>query len=801
MAGKAAGVVICGLAVTLLAASPGATRAPADHASLALNILPPGESGTGGKHATDQMKLYDALTPRRGNVTQKTLRALFKPETLGAAGKTTREATPRAGLKILRDSWGVAHVYGKTASDVMWGAGWVAAEDRGLILQLIRGPGRIAALDGPAYDQSREFVPSSQTEAALAREYTLLRGPKGKQLLQEVDAYTAGLNAYLKASKAGYPPWKRNDTIAAAAVLAGQYGVGGGDETRRAELLAELEVSLGATEGRRVWDDLREQQDPETPVTAPRSFGYGQNTSENGNVIPDVGSVGLSVERAGAAAQARQRSMSNALVVSGKRSTNGHPIYVAGPQVGYFYPAFFLEIDLHGGGFDARGVSFPGVPWIVIGRGPDYAWSATTSHSDIVDQYVETLCGGDDTHYLYQGTCRAMGSFDAGVVKGPPDHVVSFRTTVHGPVLGYATVQGQKVAISRKRSTRGREILSALAFDDLDKGRVRSAKDFPRVLNQVEFAFNWTYADDRDIAYFSSGRLPIRPASVDLGLPTNGNGDFEWRGFVPLNGHPQAIDPSSGVLANWNNKPARGFASADDHWSYGSLQRVQMLSSKLAARKKHTPVSVVAAMNLAATQDFRAIALLPVLEVLSGSTAPSARDQQLVDLLEVWRRNGAPRLDVGGDGKLDNPAAAIMDAAWPRLARAVLSPVLGPLVPKLEKLQPLDDPANSQGSSYDSGWYGYVDKDLRALLGLPVAGRFQRQYCGAGVLASCRASLWAALDAAGNQLAAAQGPDPAAWRAPAERITFSGGLLPATMRWTNRPTFQQVISFASHRRR
>ena len=79
-------------------------------------------------------------------------------------------------------------------------------------------------------------------------------------------------------------------------------------------------------------------------------------------MIPDVGSVGLSVERAGAAAEARQHSMSNALVVSGKRSTNGHPIYVAGPQVGYFYPAFFLEIDLHGGGFDARGVSFPGVP-------------------------------------------------------------------------------------------------------------------------------------------------------------------------------------------------------------------------------------------------------------------------------------------------------------------------------------------------------------------------------------------------------------------------------------------------------
>jgi acyl-homoserine lactone acylase PvdQ len=495
--------------------------------------------------------------------------------------------------------------------------------------------------------------------------------------------------------------------------------------------------------------------------------------------------------------------MSNALVLPASRSTTGHPIYVAGPQVGYFYPAFFLEISLHGGGFDARGVSFPGVPWIVIGRGPDYAWSATTSHSDLVDQYVETLCNGDDTHYLYKGKCVAMDDFDAGVVKGPPDRVLSFRTTVHGPVLGYATVGGKRVAISSKRSTHGRELVSALAFDDLDKAHVHSPQDFVRVMNQVEFAFNWTYADNRHTAYFSSGRLPIRPPSVDLGLPTNGDGDYEWRGFLPAKAHAQAIDPPGGIF-NWNNKPARGFAAADDHWSYGSLQRVQMLSSKLAARKHYSPAAVVAAMNAAATEDFRGTRIVPDLTAaLAGTTAPGARDAQLLSLLQAWSAKGAPRLDANLDGKVDDPGAAIMDAAWPRIARAVLTPVLGPLVARLEKVQPLDDPPNAQGSSFDDGWYGYVDKDLRALLGRPVSGRFYRQYCGAGVLSSCQASLWSALDAAGNALASTQGPDPTQWRsdASAERIHFSGGLLSATMRWTNRPTFQQVISFATHRRR
>ncbi len=805
MAGKALGVAVCALVATLLAAASPAAR-KTDYAGVALNILPPGESGNGGLHATDQEKLYDALTKLRGKVTAKTLRRDFKPETLGPTGKTKVEPVPRPGVRIVRDSWGVAHVHGQTSADTEWGAGWVTAEDRWLILQLIRGPGRVAALDGPPYNQSHELVPSSETEAALASQIALARtfGKRGREIVRDVDAYTAGINAWLKKAGLGARPWTRNDTIAAAALLGAQYGAGGGDEARRGELLVELQVLYGAEQGRRIWDDLREQQDPATPVTASRTFPYGHNTSETGNVLLDVGSLSAPLERASAARESAQRSMSNQLLVSGKRSTTHHPIFVAGPQVGFFYPAFFLEIDLHGGGFDARGAMFPGVPWVVIGRGPDYAWSATTSHSDVIDQYVETLCGVDDTHYLYKGKCVAMDLFDAGIVKGPPDTVLSFRTTVHGPVIGYAAVGGKQVAISLKRSTHGRELASARALEDLDKGRVHSARDFLRVMNQMEFAFNWAYADSKDIAYFSSGRLPVRAPNVEMGLPANGNGSAEWLGFAPLKAHPQAIDPPGGVIVNWNNKPALGFASADDHWSYGSLQRVLMLKRGLAAKRIHSPASVVAAMNRAATEDFRGTFVLPsIAAVLAGTTAPSQRDAQMLKLLLDWRSHGASRLDLDGDGKIDDPGAAIMDAAWPKIARAVMSPLLGPTLAMLEKVQPLDDPASSQGSAYDEGWYGYVDKDLRALTGRNVKGRFARQYCGYGALDACRTALWNAFDAAGNQLQAAQGADAAAWRsdATAERIRFSGGLLSDTMRWTNRPTFQQVISFFRHRPR
>ena len=96
-----------------------------------------------------------------------------------------------------------------------------------------------------------------------------------------------------------------------------------------------------------------------------------------------------------------------------------------------------------------------------------------------------------------------------------------------------------------------------------------------------------------------------------------------------------------------------------------------------------------------------------------------------------------------------------------------------------------------------------MDKDLRALLGRPVAGPYRTRFCGRGDLVACREALWRALDETAAEIEASQGSDPSRWRADArgERIAFAGGLLPRTMRFANRPTFQQVLSFDEHRPR
>jgi acyl-homoserine lactone acylase PvdQ len=779
-----------------------------DYASAAWTILPPGENGSVvfDRNTTDQARLYDALTPLLGNVTARDIRRFFKPAPLGAtAAKSDRKERPRPGLLITRDRFGVAHVTGKTAADVGYGAGWVTAADRGLLLQLIRGPARAAALDVPGLDplalalSGKNFVPSPEAEAFLANQLDAVRaqGQIGQRILAVVNAFAAGVNGYYRSKGIATTPFTPVDVVASASLIASEFGTNGGQEVGNAMFLDALEQRLGAADARTVFADLREANDPEAPVTIPGSFPQQAPSSPApGSVVIDDGSfTGAALEAPAAA--------SNALLIGAKRSATGNPILVAGPQVGYFFPEFFAEMELSGGGFNVRGAVFPGVPFVLIGRGADFAWSATSSQADSRDLFVETLCEDDHT-YLYRGLCEPMRRFPVGTLKaqGQPDQPVSYYETAHGPVIGYATVGGKRVAIAAQRSTRGRELLSSRAFYELNTGRVTSAKRFLKSMGAVEFSFNWFYVDHRDIAFFSSGRLPVRAAGTDPALPSLGSGGYDWRGFVPFAGHAQGINPASGLILNWNNKPAANVGAADSNFSYGSVQRVDLLSAAISGRKKHTLASVTSAMNKAATQDLRAQRVWPIVRaVLQTGPAPSSRAEAAATLVDAWRSAGSSRLDRDLDGKIDDPGAAVLDAAWPRLADAVLGPVLGPLVDRLAALNGRSDDAGPGGSAYISGWYGYVDKDLRTLLGRPMRGVFSRRYCGGGVLQACRESLWDALDAAAAELEAAQSPTASSWRADAtaERIRFASGILPDTMRWTNRPTFQQLMSFSGHR--
>jgi acyl-homoserine lactone acylase PvdQ len=823
--GRAALAALAAIALLALASTSALAAEPEDFSGGAYQILAPGEGGfppPAGAEAstTDQGKLYDALTPLQGNVTTADLENDYLSERFGVTGPVAREEVLGAGLVIKRDKNDIPHIYGETRDQVMFGSGWVAAEDRGLLLKMAVGPAFAATLDIPGINPfqllltGREFTPSEQTINFVNAQKSVLldKGLEGAQVLEDLEAWASGVNAFEETFKEEIPPALRvphltaTNAIAGFALIGSIFGNGGGNEVVNSNFLAKLTAKLGPKQGPKVFRDLREVNDPEAPVTTSKPFPYDLEPigPTPGAAVIDPGSMSSAAALASTATDASRRKASNFLLVGPHHSADGHPLAVMGPQLGYFYPEIVMQADLHGGGVDAQGVVAPISPYVFIGRGRDFAWSLTSAGSENVQQFLEQLCEPNgspptrsSTHYVHDGQCIPMTQFDAGLLgpgNGEPARELEFMETVHGPVSGTVTVGGRPYAVANDRSTRGREPAGELAFSDLDSDRVHSPQQFFEAANELETTFNVPYVDSSHIAYFSTGRLPILAPGTNPSLPTLGTGRYDWRGFLTLQQHPHDVAPLSDIFLNWNNKPAPLWGAASDNYSYGPVHRVQLYTG---FRPGMTEADVVSVMNRAATQDLPAVKDWSLIrQVLAGGPAPSKLAQEAADLVSSWVERGASRYGVSGP---EEPGAAVLDEAWKGIGEAVLGPELGPeLLNEFASIVGPDNAPSPTGSAYDSGWYGYVNKDLRTELNLPVLAPYSTRYCGHGKLSRCRESLWQAIQSAAEELEKSQGPVPADWRAGRVRIEFPPlpkALFPFTMAWTNRSTFQQVIEF------
>ena len=817
-------VGVLGAGVFVAFAFATAPAAAEDYASTARNIIPSGQYGAfpAPAAADDQAVMYDGLTPLFDNVTTGDLSTYFKSEALGDLGTdgpgTVETLVPsRPGVTVTRDAFNVPHIEAATAEDGIWAAGYLTMEDRGLLLQSARYNGRAAALDIPGLSAigltatRQTFRPSPETEAIVAKQAKVLEkaGPEGEAVLADIDTFIEGINAYLSThSGTGQPNFTRNDIFALNAFKSQFLGRGGGDEARRSQFLGGLQERLGTDEGMSVFNDLRQFKNPESPTTIDGEFNYGEIPDEKakGSVVIDPGSFESTPavsRRLAARTDYPKQQASNTLMITGDMSETGDPLMVGGPQIGYFYPGFTYEMDMDAGELQWRGATsapFPG--YMLIGRGEDFATTLTSASADVIDEYAEKLCDGSDHKYKYNGKCKKMEKFNAGTLNDVP---VEYWTTKHGPVVGYADVNGKRYAISEKRAGFGKDSLDLLFNRRISNGTVESYQDFFEAAALTPQTFNSFYIDTENVAEYTAGKLPLRHELVDPGLPTKGNGKYEWEGYLADEDHPQGIDPADGTMTNWNETVAHGFAAADDNFGRnGSVMRVDLLDENLERLagddEKWNLAEVTSAMNAAATQDVRAIRTVPLLsDLLEGTTAPSALAQESVELMEAWNADGGSRLDLDLDGDIDDPGAAIMDRAWPKIANAFMEPQLGPQLDELASLfSRFDLPPGGQYS----GWHQYFDRDIRKLLGQDIEAPFANDYCGGGDLGECQDDVWAAIEAAAGELETEQGADPTAWRSDAvrERISFTGIPFPTTMRYTNRPSgIQQVISFDSQR--
>ncbi|WP_079189120.1 penicillin acylase family protein [Streptomyces kebangsaanensis] len=650
--------------------------------------------------------------------------------------------------------------------------------------------------------------------------------------------------------------FRTTDLVALASVVGALFGSGGGGEVNNALSLLAAQSKYGVEEGTRVWESFRERNDPEAVLTLHdgKSYPYAvKPDNPQGTALPDAGSVTqepLVYDRTGSAATAAaksasasaaqsalssaRRGMSNALVVSGRHTASGHPVAVFGPQTGYFAPQLLMLQEIQGPGLSARGASFAGLSmYVELGRGQDYSWSATTSGQDIIDTYAVELCQ-DDYHYLYRGTCTAMekvqqtNSWKPTVADGTAAGSYTMRAwrTEYGPVEYRATVGGKKVAYTTLRSSFLHEADSIIGFQMLnDPDFVKGPEDFQRAAQHINYTFNWFYADSRHTAYYNSGDNPVRANGVDAEFPVWARPAYEWRDwdaatntadYTPPSAHPNSVDQD--YYISWNNKQALDYTAAP--WGEGSVHRGDLLEDrvrKLVAAGGVTRASLVKAMADAALADLRGEDVLPgLLKVINSSPVTDPTAAAAVGRLQTWLTAGARRTETSAGSKkyADADAIRILDAWWPLLVRAEFEPGLGSgLYTALTANLPVDEspsaghgPTGSHaGSSFQYGWWSYVDKDIRAVLGEPVQGPLARKFCGGGDLGACRDALISTLKQAAGTPAARvyPGDDQCSagdqWCADSIVQRALGGIKHGRIGWQNRPTYQQVVEYGGHR--
>lgn len=757
---------------------------------------------------------------------------------------------PPLALAVLWDEFAVPHVYAEASGDVAFGSGWATMQARPLVAEVVRtvgqtglielGAGSTAVLQDPLSILTEPGVDYEAEELANQFEYARQLDPENADLLINhiAEGYLAGLNQFMvenndvfaRLSQFGVvPEWRREHLTASAIMIGTMFGFGGGNEVRNGHALRALIDRFGEEAGLAMYRDLRMATADAVTHTEEERFRYpvveGHKWVSDADYTVDMESVALlddglegtllPLDQSLLLQDKEVPSASNYLIVDGSRTSSGRPMLSGGPQTGYVAPELLFEVELYGGedSYRSTGMTVPGLGvFVLVGHTPDYAWTITAGSSDIADQVVYPLCdpsGGPVTEesqsYLYGEECLAFVN-TGGLPR--TNHLDPLATEtpegleprrIRDPIVATGTVDGAPVAVAFRRASRGHEVEAAVSLMRLNFNEIKNASDFPEAMDEVPYSMNWGYLNRSEIAYMHTGRFPIRTDGVEPDLPTWGEPRWEWTGVLGWEDKPYVVNPAKGYLSSWNNKVAPNWNSADNSWGWGQYHRVVMLDDMLGDRTGLTLAEVFGITQEAATTDLRGHMVIPeVLDLLAGTVPPYPYLEGVRSVLLDWVESGSHRRDRNYDGWSDHPGVVLVDELVYTLTDAILDNNLGE-VRNITPLGGVTDQPSSIGSAFQSGQSEYV---LRALQRVGEGDQPGRIQCADGTLEGCQALMWQALDQAfwraANDQPAQRVADIWSWRKSLleERIqAIPGSSSRHEMRWQNRPTFHQVLSF------
>lgn len=453
----------------------------------------------------------------------------------------------RQPVEIIRDRWGIPHIYAATEDDLFFAQGYTVAQDRLFQMDLYRrlGLGRTAEVTGPQglpYDRFARAFGWRRAAAAALRN-------SDNDALAAMNAYTAGVNSFMATNPlppeftalAYKPdPWAAIDTAAWGVVLGWGLSVNWETEMLRAWLIEEVGVEKTA--------DLTLTFDDNYPTTVPDTVvGNAVAAAMSEAFRTTMENLPLGVPLIG-------RGLgSNNWAVSGALTDSGRPHVANDPHLPPIFPSIWYGCHLSAGRYHVAGFALPGVPGVVIGHNDRVAWGLTNGFPDIQDLFIERLHPDDPTLYEFEGGWRKMETEEEIIrIRGRSSVTQTVRYTHHGPLISdsLSGCNGD-LALNWSQFYAENQISSVLAIN-----RAGDAASFREGLRHWAFpGQNVVYADTAGtIGYMMPGLIPRRRSGHGL-VPVPGwTGAYDWDGWIPFERLPQLTNPPEGFIATANNQ-------------------------------------------------------------------------------------------------------------------------------------------------------------------------------------------------------------------------------------------------------
>jgi penicillin amidase len=632
-------------------------------------------------------------------------------------------------VTVLRDHWGVPHIYAENQHDLFFAQGFVAAQDRLFQMELWKrvGQGRLAEILGPGFLKRDIKARLLRYPGPMDAEYASY-GPDTREILE---AFTAGINEYIRHRNfpdgpglpvefrlAGFAPepWKPEDCLMR---MAGFPMTGNaGSELRHAQLVAVM----GAERASRLLD-----LDPQVKLDPAPGVDYSGLTPD---LLRDLVGSDSRLEFP----PPPESQGSNNWTVSGRLTKSGKPLLANDPHRTIAVPSLRYIVHLVAPGWNVIGAGEPGLPGVAAGHNQQIAWGFTIFGLDQQDLYLETLDPADPLRYKTEsGWAEMRVEKETFKVKGQPDAVAELKFTRHGPVLWEDGEHHRAMAlrwVGAEPGTAG--YLGSLAVD-----RAANWDEFEQAMARWKVpSENIVYADiGGNIGEHSTGLAPLRKKWTGL-LPMAGDAGYEWEGFIPTSELPHSFNPPAGFIATANHKmiPENyryqvgfewatadrfrriqevlgGASAAGQHLGVVEMKNLQndvvSLPARVLVRLLRDACGAEASVETAAKAAAPAACAAPAAQLLMKWDAAVTRDSGAAALYEIW----LPEVERAVFERLAPESVwKLFEGRWPRtivLAHLLkadtetfgLEPaaardrlLLDALAPSVEKLSKLEGP-------------------------------------------------------------------------------------------------------------